>query len=131
MAEVTHREGIGLLGYSSMGYGVLAGRYLGGARPADGRFTRFPQSTAAPRYMAPRVEAITRRYAELAERHGMTPATLAQAFAYSRWFMTSVIIGPGTVAQLDESVRALSVTLSDDILAEIDAIHEDCPNPCA
>lgn len=131
MAEVTHREGIGLLGYSPMGYGVLAGRYLDGQRPADGRFTRFPQSTAAPRYMAPRVEAIVKRYMALAERHSMSPATLAQAFAYSRWFMTSVVIGPGTVAQLEESAAAVDVTLSDDILAGIDAIHEECPNPCA
>jgi aryl-alcohol dehydrogenase-like predicted oxidoreductase len=131
MAEITYREGIGLLGYSPMAYGVLAGRYLDGKRPEDGRFTKFPNSTAAPRYTAPRVENIVKKYIALAERHGMSPATLAQAFAYSRWFMTSAIIGPGTVAQLEESVRALDTTLSPEILAEIDAIHEECPNPCA
>src|SRR3569623_1632647 len=39
LAEIAHREGIGLLAYSPLGFGVLSGKYLGGARPADARLT--------------------------------------------------------------------------------------------
>ncbi len=39
LAEIAIREQIGLLAYSPLAFGVLAGKYLDGARPADGRLT--------------------------------------------------------------------------------------------
>lgn len=129
MAEVSHRENIGLLAYSPLGYGVLGGRYLNGQLPAGGRLTVYPDFAA--RYRLPHVEALVKKYADLAASHGLTLPQLALAFVCSRSFLTSAIIGPSTVEQLTEDVDALAITLSPEILAAIEAIHEQCPNPCA
>lgn len=129
MAEVSHREDIGLLAYSPLGYGVLGGRYLDGAKPEGGRFTKYPWFAA--RYQTERVESLVRQYKHLAESHGMSLATMAQAFVYSRSFVTSCIIGPSNVEQLEENIAAMDVVLSEEILAGIEEIHESCPNPAA
>ncbi|MDH3871753.1 MAG: aldo/keto reductase, partial [Gammaproteobacteria bacterium] len=55
-AEVSWREHCGLLAYSPLGFGVLSGKYLNGARPAGARLTLFPDYT---RYSSPAAEAAT------------------------------------------------------------------------
>lgn len=129
MAEVSHRENIGLLAYSPLGYGVLGGRYLDGNMPKGGRFTKYPYFV--PRYRSEFVEEIIKKYKKLAESNGLTLPELACAFVYSRPFLTSNIIGPSNVEQLIECTNAVNLNLSDEILTEIEKIHEECPNPCA
>lgn len=128
MAEITHRENIGLLAYSPLGYGSLGGRYLDGEFPKDGRFTKYPDFV--PRYRTSLIENIIKQYKNLAETHNMTLPQMALAFVYSRTFLTSCIIGPSNVAQLEENVKALGIKLTSGILQEIDEINETCPNPC-
>ena len=41
LAEVSHRESVGLLAYSPLAFGVLSGKYLGGNRPEGARLTIF------------------------------------------------------------------------------------------
>ena len=60
----------------------------------------------------------------------LLPATLALAFVNSRPFMTSNIIGATTMAQLTECIDSESVTLSEEALKRIDAIHHLHMNPC-
>lgn len=129
MAEVSHREHLGLLAYSPLGYGVLGGRYLDGARPADGRFTKYPEFN--PRYRTPRLEAITKQYLAIAQAANLTLPQLALAFVARQPFVTSTIIGPSNVAQLAEDADAVDLELSAETLAAIEAVHESCPNPCA
>ena len=129
LAEVSYRENLGLLGYSPLAYGVLSGRYIDGQRPAGGRLTTYPDFN--PRYRTPLVESLVKRYLALAEQHSLTLPQLALAFAYSRRFMTSVIIGPSTVDQLIEDAEAVHIQLTSEVLTAIDTIHESCPNPCA
>jgi len=126
LAEVGHYLGVGLLAYSPLAFGVLSGKYLKDSS-APGRITEFPGF--GQRYDKPNVESAARAYVELAERHGMSPATLAIAFAHQRPFTTSVIIGATSMAQLDEDIAAGDVTLSDELLAEIDQIHQRYPDP--
>jgi aryl-alcohol dehydrogenase-like predicted oxidoreductase len=59
----------------------------------------------------------------------LSPAQLALAFVNSRPFTTSTLIGATTLAQLKENIDSIAVKLSDEILAEIDALHEQQPNP--
>ena len=128
LSEVSLREDVGLLAYSPLGYGVLGGRYLNGNKPAGGRFTTYPGFV--PRYQSPEVEKIVKKYKALAEDHGMTLPELALAFVYQRSYMTSGIIGPSNVAQLESCVKALDFELSSEVLAEIDAIDDQYPNSC-
>ena len=67
--------------------------------------------------------AAARRYNALAREHGLTPAQLALAFCYRSWRVASTIIGVTTLAQLAQDLDAWSVTLSPELLAQIDAIR--------
>lgn len=69
-------------------------------------------------------------YVALAKRHGLDPAQMAIAFAVSRPFVTSTIIGATTLDQLKTDIAALDLTLGDHVLADIEQIHLDYPNPC-
>ena len=59
----------------------------------------------------------------LAQKHGMDGATLAQAWAYSRFYLSCVIIGATSLEQLEANWRAATVQLSDQCLQAIDEIH--------
>lgn len=60
----------------------------------------------------------------------LTLPQMALAFVYSQTFLTSCIIGPSSVEQLNEDVGALDIKLSDEVLEKINEINEQCPNPC-
>ena len=125
-AEFSYRERVGLLAYSPLAFGVLSGKYLNGARPAAGRLTLFERFI---RYTNPQVERIACDYVALAIRHGLDPAQMALAFVNGRGFVTSNIIGATTLDQLQSNLDSVNITLSDEVLQEIDAIHERQPNP--
>jgi aryl-alcohol dehydrogenase-like predicted oxidoreductase len=126
LAEVAIREECGLLAYSPLGFGVLSGKYLGGQRPAGARLTLFERFN---RYSNPKSDRATAQYVELAHRHGLDPAQMALAWVTSRPFTTSNIIGATTPAQLGDNIRSVELRLSDELIAEIEAIHQSQPNP--
>ena len=126
LSEFTHKEGIGLLAYSPLAFGWLSGKYEGGARPAGARITLFERFA---RYSKPHAIKAISGYVELAKRHGLSPAQLALAFVNSRPFTTSTLIGATSLAQLHENIGSVDVKLSDEILAEINLLHEAQPNP--
>jgi aryl-alcohol dehydrogenase-like predicted oxidoreductase len=125
--EACFRENVGLLAYSPLAFGQLTAKYLDTPK-AHGRLTIYPP-TWSPRYLRPSVLDATREYAALARAHGMTPATLALAWCYSRWFVASTIIGATNLAQLRENIDAASVTLSQEVIDAVNAIHARYTNP--
>ena len=126
MAEVTHHEDAGLLAFSPLATGLLTGKYLDGAIPAGSRMTIGPQMGGR---LTDRVEAPTRAYVDLARAHGMDPVHLALAFCAQRPFMTSIIFGATTMEQLSVAIAAADVTLSEEVLDSIAAIHRAHPIP--
>jgi aryl-alcohol dehydrogenase-like predicted oxidoreductase len=126
LAEIGFRENVSLLAYSPLGFGVLSGKYLRDAK-TPGRVNLF--EGFAGRYSKPNTAPAVTAYAALAQQHGLTPAQLALSFVYKRWCVASTIIGATTMAQLQENLAASQVTLSPDILAEIERIHLQFPNP--
>lgn len=126
LAEVSCREDCGLLAYSPLGFGVLSGKYLDGRKPEGARLTLFPDYGRYTK--APGIEA-TKRYVALAQKHGLDPAQMALAFVNTRPFVTANIIGATTMDQLKANIASVDLKLSDDILADIDAIHAEISNP--
>lgn len=126
LSEFSHRDGIGLLAYSPLAFGWLSGKYENGARPAGARITLFERFQ---RYSKPQAVEATSRYVALARRHGLSPAQLALAFVNSQPFVRSNLIGATSLEQLKENIDSVGVTLSADVLAEIDALHALQPNP--
>ncbi|MFM0692833.1 NADP(H)-dependent aldo-keto reductase [Paraburkholderia graminis] len=126
LSEYAHRNNIGLLAYSPLAFGWLSGKYEGGARPAGARISLFERFQ---RYSKPQAVQATTRYVELAKRHGLSPAQFALAFVNSRPFVTSNLIGATSLDQLKENIASVDVKLSQDVLDEIDALHQLQPNP--
>lgn len=126
LAEISIREQCGLLAYSPLGFGVLSGKYIGGARPAGARITQWPDYN---RYLSPEAIAATEAYVKLAAEHGLDPAQMALAFVNSRAFLTSNIIGATSLEQLKSNIDSIKLHLSDEVLKGIEAIHQQHPNP--
>jgi aryl-alcohol dehydrogenase-like predicted oxidoreductase len=127
LAEVSMREGAGLLAYSPLAQGYLTGKYLDGARPAGARTTLFDRGQ---RYETPGAEPAIRLYVDLAREYGLDPAQMAIAFANSRPFVTSTIIGATTMEQLKTDIAAVDVKITPELEERIDAIHLKHCNPC-
>lgn len=127
MAEFAHREAVGLLAYSPLAFGTLTGKYLKSQKPEGARLTLWDRFS---RYTAPAGIRATERYVELAKAHGLAPAQMALAYVNSRPFLTSNLIGATTMKQLQQNIDSIELELSNEVVAAIEAIHQDCPNPC-
>lgn len=125
-SEICHREDFGLLAYSPLAFGVLSGKYRGGKKPENARLTLFPNYD---RYSSDPCKKAVEAYYTLAEKNGLTLTQLSLAFVNDRPFVTSNIIGATTISQLRENIETASIKLSDEILEEINIIHESIPNP--
>ena len=123
--EVCWREGVAILAYSPLAAGTLTGKYL--SPGTGGRFRVF--KGFSPRYTRPVVPRAVTRYVDIARRHGLTPEQLALGFVCSRWFITSAILGATSLAQLQADVKACGTKLSEEVMAEIEAVHAEIPNP--
>ena len=126
LAEACLREDVSLLGYSALAQGYLTGKYRNGRLPDGARKTLFDR---LQRYEGPGALATNDSYVALAEEAGMKPAQMAIAFAMSRPFMTSVIIGATSMAQLQEVLESANVGLTPDLVEAIDTIHRANANP--
>ncbi|WP_455366244.1 NADP(H)-dependent aldo-keto reductase [Kaarinaea lacus] len=126
LSEVSHRENMGLLAYSPLGFGVLSGKYLHNAKPAGARLTLFDRFD---RYTNENALRATEAYVGIAKRHGLDPAQMALAYVNSRSFLTANIIGATNMDQLKINIDSIDLQLDDDVITEIEAAHTAIPNP--
>ncbi|WP_029919253.1 NADP(H)-dependent aldo-keto reductase [Nevskia soli] len=127
LSEFSHRDKLGLLAYSPLAFGALSGKYLGGARPPQGRLTLFARFS---RYNGEHADHAIGEYVALARQHGLDPAQMALAFVTARPFTTSTIIGATTMEQLRSNIASSEIKLSDEVLQGIEAIHKRYTIPC-
>ncbi|WP_456268250.1 NADP(H)-dependent aldo-keto reductase [Kushneria sp. AK178] len=127
MAEISHRENVGLLAYSPLAFGVLSGKYLGGMTPEGARLTLFERFQ---RYNSTLAKEATWAYVDIARRFDLNPAQMALAWVNTRPFVTSNIIGATTLEQLDHNIASENMTLSDEVIEAIEGVHRRLPNPC-
>lgn len=127
LAELAMRENLGLLAYSSLGQGYITGKYLNGARPKGARSTLFDRQA---RYEGPGADEAYKAYIALAAEFGIDPAQMAIAFAASRPFTTSNIIGATKLAQLDIALEAGDLTITEELDQRINELHVIHGNPC-
>jgi aryl-alcohol dehydrogenase-like predicted oxidoreductase len=127
LAEVALRADVKLLPYSPLGMGVLSGKYLDGGWPSGARMTLFRDRYK--RYLGERCIEATRSYVALARKHGVDPAQMALAYVMSRPFVLSTIVGCTSVAQLERDTAAATLKLDAALIAAIEAVHADDPNP--
>ena len=126
-SEVAIRENCGLLAYSPLAGGRLSGKYIN-EKPKNARYTLWPRNF--DRHHTQKGEVAISKYFDLANKHNIAPSTFANAFVNNRPFVTSNIIGATNMEQLKENIDSIDITLSKDILSEIEDIHLGNPNPC-
>ncbi|MGE5457773.1 MAG: aldo/keto reductase [Methanococcaceae archaeon] len=106
--------GVGLIPWSPMGGGILCGVL---DQPAQGRRARGPLQTAVEK-LRPQIEA----YENCCKETEQSLANIALAWVLHNPVVTSPIIGPRTIEQLEESIGALKVKISDEMALKLDEI---------
>jgi aryl-alcohol dehydrogenase-like predicted oxidoreductase len=110
-------EGLGILPWSPLAGGLLSGKFEPGKPgPAGSRRTTFD----FPPVDAERLVKVLGALREVSTETGTSVARLALAWALTRPFVTSVIIGARTLAQLSDNLAASDVTLSAEHVARLD-----------
>ncbi|WP_207477286.1 aldo/keto reductase [Arenibaculum pallidiluteum] len=111
------KYGMGVMVWSPLAMGMLTGRYRRGQQSEGGRMKYNP------RYFADqgKLDAIE-QLIPLAQEAGLPLAHMAVAFVIAHPGVTSAILGPRTMEQLDNLLAGSGVVLGDEVLDRIDAI---------
>ena len=131
LANVCRKEKISLLPYSPIGGGVLSGKYNQSFIDPNSRFGEYlhagetRQKAMYHRFVNDKTLQSTAKYLEIAKKYHISPITLAVAWSMQFDFVASTIIGARFASQLEESFKALEVTLSPEILSECDRVNSD------
>jgi aryl-alcohol dehydrogenase-like predicted oxidoreductase len=116
------RYGMGTLTYSPLSGGWLSGRWRKDAAAAPTSSARprarFDLNTPANQRKLDIVEDL----AQLAEQAGITLIEMAIAFAINHPGVTSAIVGPRTMEQLESYLPAADITLASEVLDRIDEL---------
>ena len=112
---------LGVVVWAPLNGGWLTGKYQGEAA-SDSRRGAPPDhfDYGGPAHQAK--QAAVGELQDVAAKSGLRLVDLAHAFVLAHSAVTSAIIGPRTVAQLDDTLRGVDVRLDDDVLDAIDTI---------
>ena len=121
LVPLCRRHGLGLITWSPMAMGMLAGRYARADAPPDDSRAVVRGGIYAER-VTPRGVEVGNRFAALARAHGYDPAQLAVLWAKEQPGITAPIIGPRTLDQLRNLLPVLDMTLPDEVRAACDEL---------
>jgi len=110
---------VGTLAWSPLAGGFLAGIYERDDRPAEG--TRAAEDPYMEHRLTEENWAVLDAVRDLADRKDATPAQVSLAWLLHKDTVDAPVIGPKTVDHLEDSVGALSVSLSNDEVARLEA----------
>ncbi len=114
--------GMGFTAFSPVNQGLITDKYLNGV-PSDSRIGRGNQLLA--QMLTPELIGKLQKLNEVAQQRGQTLAEMATSWILSRKEVTSVIIGPRTVAHLADSLKAIkSAPFSAEEIEKINSILE-------
>jgi aryl-alcohol dehydrogenase-like predicted oxidoreductase len=114
MLPLCKAEGIGAIPWSPMAGGLLAGTRRAGT-------VRSQSPMARDRFNRPSDERVIDAVATVASQRGVNPAAIAVAWLLSKPAVTAPIIGITKLAQLEDPIKAVDITLTED---EIKTIEE-------
>ena len=114
LAPACRALGIGLLPYGPLRGGILAG---GTQEATTGR-----RSSEGAKKLFEKHKTQIESYEALCREIGVEPALVAQAWLLQRSGVTSVIMGPRTLEQMENSLKSLEVKLSSEVLTRLEAI---------
>jgi aryl-alcohol dehydrogenase-like predicted oxidoreductase len=114
--------GMGVAPYSPLARGVLTGKYRPGAQPAaDSRAARQDKRMMQTEWREESL-AIAQTLKTHAEAKGCTPGQFALAWLLNNRLVTSPIVGPRTIEQMNDYLGALAVSFTAEDEALVDSL---------
>ena len=107
--------GVGVIPWSPLNGGLLGGVLR---KEREGRRRLSGRAKAEVEANRDRIGA----YEDLCEKLGEEPANVALAWLLHQEGVTGPITGPRTIGHLDDSIRAVELTLDDDVLKRLDEL---------
>ncbi len=134
LAQACRKEQVSLIPYSPLAGGVLTGKYNDGALPEGARFSAYitgekRQQQMAKRFVNERSLESTKRFQGIAAAAGMSVVTLATAWSKQHDFVASTIVGATHPDQMHDILAAADVTLTAEIMKEINAVTTEIRYP--
>ncbi len=134
LAQACRQEQVSLIPYSPLAGGVLSGKYNDGAEPQGARFTNYKnagsrQASMVRRFINDKTLASTARFKAIADEAGMSVVTLATAWSKQHDFVASTIVGATRADQLPEIFAAADLTLTAEVMKQIDAVTKEILYP--
>jgi aryl-alcohol dehydrogenase-like predicted oxidoreductase len=121
LEKVCEDFGLGVIPYSPLGGGFLTGKYVQGTKPPEG--SRGAISSRIQTYMSDeRVWVLLEELRKLGEAYNATMSQIALAWLLQRPSITSPIIGPRTIDQLNDNLGALAFRMSSADLGKVEEI---------
>jgi aryl-alcohol dehydrogenase-like predicted oxidoreductase len=124
LLPMARSEGLGVLSYSPLGGGLLTGKYGVADLPDKGRLVE--NEMYRTRYGADVHYEVAERFTQFAEARGFDPVALAVAWVAHHPAVTAPIIGGRTVEQIEGSLGALDIDMTDDLY---NSISDLAPTP--
>ena len=134
LSTLCEKEQVSLLPYSPLGGGVLSGKY-NQPNNTQGRFVSYMKSPnarqrlIADRFANDKALASVQKYLKIAAEANLDPVTMATAWSKQFSFVASTIIGATTPDQLDATLAAMDLELSDEVLKACDKVHAEILYP--
>jgi len=108
-------QGVGLVGYSPLGGGLLTGKYKGMSEPADGTRLSYRTTVDGPRFWHDHGFRIAEIVERISVDSGVPSTRIAIAWPLRRRFVASVIIGMRTLEQMEENMVPGDWDLPEDV----------------
>jgi aryl-alcohol dehydrogenase-like predicted oxidoreductase len=123
MLPVAQKYGMGVIPWSPLNGGFLSGRFRTGVTPEPSHRDRIRAARGDAESPAEKTKReAAEQLGDLAEKFGLTVVHMAVAFVLNHPAVTSAIIGPRTMEQLESQLSASEVELSEELLDAIDAV---------
>lgn len=134
LSTLCEKEQVSLLPYSPLAGGVLSGKYNQPTNQ-EGRFSAYMnasdsrQRLMAQRFVNDKTLASTQKYLKIAHDAELNPVTMATAWSKQFSFVASTIIGATKPEQLDATLAAMDLELSQEVLQACNKVHEEILYP--
>ncbi|WP_420860959.1 aldo/keto reductase [Algirhabdus cladophorae] len=126
LAELSVNEDVGLLAFSPLATGLLSRKYTKGKVPEGSRMAiNANLGGRVTEHVWPAIAA----YEAIADKYDLDINQMALAWCLTRPFMCSAIFGATKMEQLDVILKTQDITLSDEVLEDIDTAHRAHPMP--
>lgn len=114
-------QGLGLIPYFPLAGGILTGKYIAETPDAS----RAVTDPSFNRFFSEKVMKLSREVSHIAESCGTTASQLSIAWLLHQRVVSTVIVGATKVEQLSSNIGAVSLSLTDEILEQLDACSQD------